>query len=1401
MSTRSRARLRSLAVLGEAVWAVVALTRGDPRSAAVAAGAAALLMRHDLLTTAFAAAVAALLGEWSVAAIAIVPTTLASLAASIAFISTSPPDMNALALGVDALPTELRQALDDDTRTLTTVGMVTFARNLASTRWAELLRDGASEDPWDGPLVDPRPASGAATLFAAEACSLARLAAEHFDSSVDVHLLAACALAIADSAAQELAKGGPADALVAITGAHELQVVRLLVAFARQPTGSDTRRRVQLQDFPGVPRELRFRLKPREILVLKVIDKSSGVLAVGWVIVSAPVAAMKALRRIPTRVRRMSTPWSEVARAGRRTRRESNLTAPLLPPTDAPVRPWSGWSTTAKWLWLGVRPACTLAVIGVAFAALPLTEAIVVALGATIVRPLSRQWAGVTLAAGLLPVSPLVSALLTARVFVTEVALQLCGRGARDLRERRRQGLNAAREARRALANVDPVSVILERLNNRNGRLAANESPVPFDNVIELAVSTWCESDVVALLRLPRSTVAVLGSARRTTGSLSLTYGVGRLARIDRLSSSALRFAGVVGASVAVSVFVNHAPVSIGSFTCSAKLIAGTLAAWIALGATARRVSTVRVIAGVVVAVVLLGSTAVIVAASLLVVVPVRRGRTVLGSAILNRRAARVRSLGIRETGIRWHGRWDAATIAAREDMPGIAIALYREIAADCSESRPTLAAVALARTAVLELGRGRVDQALVAADQAEVRLGTTLGHQSRTRALASVSVGEVQFALGQDVLSFMPSAVARLPPSWPETARASAVCADALVRAGRAEDALALLSRARGARSGLDFIWLLESEVAVANVLTEAGRSAAAIERLEGISRLLESLPNRAGSRAYEVRLVAASGRAAMLHASLELEGGDPDRAVALLERAVTRLEVAPVALRAAARVAHGAALAATGSFEGAVSAVERGVALIEAQRRQITRGEARSQAIRSEAALYRSAFATLRRAEDAGVDLAGEIAARLIEALHQSALARTLRERHLHLGANAASLMEQVAAYERALPADATNGDNDRADSSAEQESRFASLRRDLGAALSDQFARAYLPDEFDLAAVRDQLRSAHVLSYYLPQDGSWPDGFCVWIPPSGKPCVHEIRAAHDNEAVALLEFLSGADEQAITPECLLRPVAAAGELWSRLGSMLLPPGLRAELLLWSELEPMHLLIVPDRAVARVPFAALLLDDGRMLVEVASTQLVPSLELVDATESFMRRRDVLFHGDPRVVALEESGLPIVRPNITGRLVVAATRTAIDDALKHGHLGGAYFATHGFGQGLEQYVELGDRSRLSAASALSLTWPAWVVLASCFVGAVEHRTGAEPLGFPIGCLLGGASSVIGGVIEVGGTAADRIARITIEALDAGERPAGALRRAQLALKARPVNDWAAFCCISRVRP
>jgi hypothetical protein len=250
-----------------------------------------------------------------------------------------------------------------------------------------------------------------------------------------------------------------------------------------------------------------------------------------------------------------------------------------------------------------------------------------------------------------------------------------------------------------------------------------------------------------------------------------------------------------------------------------------------------------------------------------------------------------------------------------------------------------------------------------------------------------------------------------------------------------------------------------------------------------------------------------------------------------------------------------------------------------------------------------------------------------------------------------------------------------------------------------------------------------------------------------------------------------------------------------WRKLATSVLPPVLMDRLS--TDREPIELLISAHSWLSLVPWAALEVDDAktRLICQAVITQTPvltclqhrrpPRVEgkalirLVGDGEGVNVRQERVAWGLPSTLdsqPLSECNIP--GPDATPSLC----EERLTEALRLGDAGSfLHIASHGTGQGLDQFLEIPDE-RISFGAALSLKWPASVLMASCHVGQVINTGEAEPLSMVMAVLTGGAQCVVAGIATVGdigtGAAASHIVSMIRTApisLDV------ALREAQLA--------------------
>ncbi|MES2715166.1 MAG: CHAT domain-containing protein [Pseudomonadota bacterium] len=245
----------------------------------------------------------------------------------------------------------------------------------------------------------------------------------------------------------------------------------------------------------------------------------------------------------------------------------------------------------------------------------------------------------------------------------------------------------------------------------------------------------------------------------------------------------------------------------------------------------------------------------------------------------------------------------------------------------------------------------------------------------------------------------------------------------------------------------------------------------------------------------------------------------------------------------------------------------------------------------------------------------------------------------------------------------------------------------------------------------------------------------------------------------------------------------------------------------LVWAGVAPLvqgvaRLALVPHRSLHYLPFAAL--HDGQCwLAERHEISLAPSATLWLAGRARplppLRRALALGHGGP--------GLPQVPAELRavaaafgdgGRVVegAAATRQALRAGLPGMDV--LHLACHGQFRAdspsfssltlADGELTLLDAQQLPVAGKL-------VALSACETGLSRVAPGDELLGLVRGFLLAGAPTVLASLWMVDDQSTARLMQAFYQRLAAGERPAAALRAAQMALAASGAHPfhWAAF--------
>lgn len=610
-------------------------------------------------------------------------------------------------------------------------------------------------------------------------------------------------------------------------------------------------------------------------------------------------------------------------------------------------------------------------------------------------------------------------------------------------------------------------------------------------------------------------------------------------------------------------------------------------------------------------------------------------------------------------------------------------------------------------------------------------------------------------------------------------------------------------------------------ARLAVAETDLERGRPDAALAAARRVAALADELGEE--TRSARARLVAGRALERM---------GDAGAALAELEPAIAAARrlgdphLESGALRAAAGALH-----AAGRLGPARERAAAALGLVAAQRRRLLAPELQIAFAREHhqvAELWLELAAAppaLPPAERLAV--ADRVQARtLVETLAE----RLAGSRRRAAGGGVSSpLLDRLAAVERRLAAReerlAGLAPDDPESARVAGERRELLRERDLVTAELRRRKPAALAPELDLGAVTRKLGEAtQVLVYFLGTEGGH-----LWLLEGGRVTVHALAPRAEIET-AVRELHGLAQGPAATAAGLRR----AATLRDTLARLLLQP-------VASRLHGGRLVVVPDGAVAHVPFAALPLPGSRELViDRFELAYLPSLStLAGLREASPHRGAVLAlyadpvvsRHDPRLASAttltaadgtsggelallagtrrEAEALAALAPpgDVLRRLGFAARRDAVlGDPL--GRYPFLHFATHGVvdpdrptrtGLVLSRFAADGSRREglLRRRDVEDLELAAeLVVLSGCQTALGREAPGEGVLGLARSFLLAGSRAVVATQSPLD----DRAAVLLVSELyrglwHAGLSPAAALRRGQLAVRAerrwRDPRYWA----------
>ena len=243
-------------------------------------------------------------------------------------------------------------------------------------------------------------------------------------------------------------------------------------------------------------------------------------------------------------------------------------------------------------------------------------------------------------------------------------------------------------------------------------------------------------------------------------------------------------------------------------------------------------------------------------------------------------------------------------------------------------------------------------------------------------------------------------------------------------------------------------------------------------------------------------------------------------------------------------------------------------------------------------------------------------------------------------------------------------------------------------------------------------------------------------------------------------------------------------------------------ASLALWPFLGrgdlPRTLAIVPVGPLARLPWAALPLPDGRSLGEATRIVVVPGLRV-----GLAHRTPARPSGAPLVVASPHGELENVVPEAEAvcralpgaALLSGADATASEFLVRAAGAPWIHFAGHGLFQAGRAGLRLSDRWVLAHELEYSKWTAQCVVLSACQTARALVRPGEEWFGLARTMLLGGCRAVLAAQWDVEDGAAARFMTRVYERLRVGDPLGDAVSNTQAALSAAGAHplDWAGF--------
>lgn len=449
------------------------------------------------------------------------------------------------------------------------------------------------------------------------------------------------------------------------------------------------------------------------------------------------------------------------------------------------------------------------------------------------------------------------------------------------------------------------------------------------------------------------------------------------------------------------------------------------------------------------------------------------------------------------------------------------------------------------------------------------------------------------------------------------------------------------------------------------------------------------------------------------------------------------------------------------TGEPGDHASAVAQAVRILETARLELRGGDQRAVAVEARAEVFAAALEVMEESN------APFEALTILESLYRDGVAAALTQGMKGLPHDSRVALEELYS---------DSGRRMELDAPADRDQ----LRAKVAEGVSDVFAELATSTEFDPSLISNKLVRRHLLLFHVLRHSDVEmEGIVIWISPESESSISRFRVASSggwNDSFQVVSDLAVGNST-------LAHLRLQRDTWASLGEELIPERLRLAIRARTETDPLDLVVVPGQVLDSFPFACLRVE-GDWLLARCRLRTLPSVAFLEAESkapSSTASATVMIDGVNLSQTQVETAAWALASGPDFRVDYVDSRSQFEYALSRPDASDlVYVSAHGGGSSHGHRFGFPDGGVYSAADAMQADWPSWVVFGACWSGAIQIRPGKDMFGLPTACLLRGAQSVIGGILDIQDEAAGIVLAGWVERVAAGIDPLEALRLSQL---------------------